>query len=132
MRLPVTVLAGLDDSARQQVAEALLTTAPHRVALVEHDLSGLADGWVVRTVRSATDVLRRDQITVDHACAACTLQASVVPLLISLAQREEYTAVILSLPAPIEAETVADALDTSVVDGIEAREWSGSTPWSRS
>jgi G3E family GTPase len=122
MRLPVTVLAGLDDATRQQVAEALLATAGHPVAVVEHDLSELAGGWVTRTVRSRAGLLHRDRIAVDHACAACTLQASVVPLLISLAQREEFTAVVLSLPAPIEPETVAAALDSSVIEGIDARD----------
>jgi len=122
MRLPVTVLAGLNDTARQQVTQTLLDTATHPVAVVEHDLSGLSEGWVTRTVRSASGLLRRDRITVDHACAACTLEASVVPLLLSLSQRAEFTAVVLSLPASIEPETVAAALDDSVVEGIDARE----------
>jgi G3E family GTPase len=104
----VTVLSGFVPSAVQATAQALLL-ADDRLVSVSHDITGIRDGIVLRTVRTATEVLEHETVRVEHGCVACTLREDVVPTLARLAAGRPGRDLLLVLPHTIEPESVATA-----------------------
>jgi G3E family GTPase len=104
----VTVLSGFVPSAVRATAQALLL-ADDRLVSVSHDITGIRDGTVLRTVRTATEVLEHETIRVEHGCVACTLREDVVPTLARLAAGPARRDLLLVLPHTIEPESVAAA-----------------------
>ncbi len=81
--LPVTLLTGVDEEFRGAVAANLLAASAG--VLVEYDVSGLADGSVVRIARTAGGVIDREVIRMGHPCVSCAMRGSLVQLLRGIA-----------------------------------------------
>ncbi|MFG1907447.1 CobW family GTP-binding protein [Kribbella sp. NPDC048928] len=125
--LPVTLLTGLDEGFRGSVAGNLLASAGRSGVLVEYDVSTLSAGSVVRTARTATGVIDREEITMEHPCVSCALRNSLVQLLASIAAVERYDVAIVNVPAAgdthaiaTEIEQHADLCVASVVTTVDA------------
>lgn len=103
-RTRVTVLAGFSAAAVEAVARALLVADPGLVML-SHDLSGVRDGLVARTLRDADGIIESGVTRLVHGCVSCTLREDVLPTLVGLKQER----VLLALPPAIEPEAVAAA-----------------------
>ena len=122
--LPITLVAGLDETTRGSVAATLLHAAPSAV-LIQYDVSGLAGGSVVRTARTRSGEIDRETIRMSHPCVSCAMRESLVPLLVSIAATERYGAAIVSIPAAgdpqaLAAEIAADATGELRVDAVIA------------
>jgi G3E family GTPase len=113
----VTVLAGFSPAATDAVARSLLVTDSSLIH-VTHDLTGVRDGVVRRTVRTADQVLEDDVTELVHGCVSCTLREDVIPTLVRLSRRHPDSDLLLALPPAIEPEAVAAACATSSVDGV--------------
>ncbi len=116
-RSRVTVFAGFSDPATESVARTLMTTAGHRLILVSHDLSGIRDGIVYRSVRTAGELLESGLTEMEHGCASCTLREDVMPTLVRLSRQFPGDDILLVLPPAIEPEAVAAAAELTMVDG---------------
>ncbi|MBU2668013.1 GTP-binding protein [Actinoplanes bogorensis] len=117
LRPRVTVLAGFAPAATDAVARSLLVTDPSLI-LVAHDLTGVRDGVVRRTVRTADRVLEEGVTELVHGCVSCTLREDVIPTLVRLARRHPGRDLLLALPPAIEPEAVATVCAASGVDGV--------------
>ncbi|WP_438861945.1 CobW family GTP-binding protein [Paractinoplanes abujensis] len=113
----VTVLAGFSPAATDVVARSLLVTDPSLI-LITHDLAGIVDGVVRRTVRTATRVLEEDHTELVHGCVSCTLREDVVPTLVRTSRRHPGSDLVLALPPAVEPEAVAAVCAVSTCDGI--------------
>jgi G3E family GTPase len=115
MRVAVVVLAGLHADLTREVAGRMLAARPARTVVMEHDITGLADGVVVRTMR---DLTGSQQLVVElaHGCVGCTLRESVLPALAECARHDRYRTVVLVLPPAIEPEPVARELARGFID----------------
>lgn len=109
--LPVTLLTGLDDGFRGAVAGNLLAAAGPRGVLVEYDVSALSTGSVVRTARTATGVIDREVITMDHPCVSCAMRGSLVQLLASIAAVEQYDVAIVNVPTAGDTHAIATEIE---------------------
>jgi G3E family GTPase len=105
--LPVTLLTGLDEGFRGAVAGNLLASAGPTGVLVEYDVSTLSAGSVVRTARTATGVIDREVITMEHPCVSCALRGSLVQLLASIAAVDRYDVAIVNVPAAGDTHAIA-------------------------
>lgn len=117
--VPVTVLCGLDEELRERVARALYADADVPCVLVEHDLSNLADGYVLRTTHDVDGTPSTARIGIEHPCGSCAVRHSLLPHLLTLAQRDVRHAIV-SLPAPIEPQSVVESVGELGVDGVGA------------
>lgn len=108
--LPVTLLTGIDEEFRTAVAGNLLAAAGPAGVLVEYDVSGLADGSVVRIARTAGGVIDREVIRMSHPCVSCAMRGSLVQLLVSIAAVERYDVAIVNLPAAGDTQALAEEL----------------------
>jgi len=106
--LPVTLLTGIDEEFRSAVAGNLLAAGAG--VLVEYDVSGLADGSVVRIARTAGGVIDREVIRMSHPCVSCAMRGSLVQLLVSIAAVERYDVAIVNLPAAGDTQALADEI----------------------
>ncbi|GAA0485464.1 cobalamin biosynthesis protein CobW [Paractinoplanes deccanensis] len=113
----VTVLAGFSAAATDAVARSLLLTDPSLI-LVAHDLAGVRDGVVRRTVRTAGEVLEEGRTDLVHGCVSCTLREDVLPTLVRLSRAHPASDLVLALPPAIEPEAVAAACAVGSVDGV--------------
>ncbi|GID29786.1 CobW family GTP-binding protein [Paractinoplanes brasiliensis] len=104
----VTVLAGFSAAATDAVARSLLVTDPSLV-LVTHDLTGVRDGVVRRTVRTADEVLEQGRTDLVHGCVSCTLREDILPTLVRLSRERPGSDLVLALPPAVEPEAVAAA-----------------------
>jgi G3E family GTPase len=107
--LPVTLVAGLDETTRGSVGATLLHAAGAAV-LIQYDVSGLAHGSVVRTARTRSGEIDRETIPMSHPCVSCAMRDSLVPLLVSIAATERYGAAIVSIPAAGDPQTLAEEI----------------------
>ena len=114
-RPQVTVLAGFSAAATAAVARSLLITDPDLV-LLSHDLTGVRDGVVHRTVRTADAVLETGSTHLVHGCVACTLREDILPSLVRLSRQRPGSDLLLALPPAIEPEAVAAACAGSTAD----------------
>lgn len=108
--LPVTLVTGLDGGFRGAVAGDLLAAAGATGVLVEYDVSGLADGSVVRVARTAGGVIDREVIEMAHPCVSCALRGSLAELLGSISAVEHYTAAVVDVPAAGDTQAIAGEL----------------------
>jgi G3E family GTPase len=120
-RPAVTVLSGFSPGAVHAAARALLV-ADDRLLAVSHDLTGLRDGVVRRTVRSADRLLEQTAVELVHGCVSCTLREDVLPTLARLARTRPGSDIVLVLPPAVEPEAVASACAHSLVDGVPVTE----------
>ncbi|WP_306214070.1 CobW family GTP-binding protein [Actinoplanes sp. RD1] len=117
VRSRVTVLAGFSPAATEAVTRALLAGSDRRLLVVSHDLSGVREGLVHRTVRTAAGVLDSGLTELVHGCVSCTLREDVLPTLVRLSRQHPGDDLLLALPPAVEPEAVATAAAHTVVDG---------------
>ncbi|MCI0386107.1 GTP-binding protein [Streptomyces sp. CNQ085] len=108
-RLPVVIVAGLHVDARREVVERLLRAVPDCVAL-HHDLSGAADGTVVRTVRDASGELSRGEAPLVDDCACCALREDLIPELERLADSGAARLAVVELWDSVEPKGMAEVV----------------------
>lgn len=116
-RPAVTVLSGFSPSAVQAAARALLIADDTLIA-ISHDITGIRDGRVRRTVESGDRVLERSDVEMVHGCVSCTLREDVLPTLVRLARERPRSDQLLVLPPAVEPEAVAAACSHALVDGL--------------
>ncbi|MDF0532512.1 GTP-binding protein [Tsukamurella sp. 8F] len=119
-KTPVVLLTGWDTARADELA------APGTV-VVHHDLSGLAEGLVVRTETTlsagqAGDMPQRQALDtriavleLAHGCVSCTLRKDLLPLLRALHRRPGVERIVLRLDPVLEAEAIAHAVEHVVV-----------------
>ncbi|TCO15358.1 G3E family GTPase [Kribbella steppae] len=116
--LPVTVLTGVDEPFRAAVAGNLLAAAGPSGVLVDYDVSGLADGSVVRIARTAGGVINREVIRMGHPCVSCAMRGSLVALLVSIAAVERYDVAIVSMPGAGDTQALAEEIARDAADEL--------------
>lgn len=118
-RTPIMLVAGLDAAATARTADALVVAG---VTLVHHDLSRLADGVVVATVRSidldGVEQVSTTELQLEHGCVSCTLRADLLPLLRRLSRRSSVESVVVQLDPTLEPEQVSWSISHAVVAGM--------------
>ncbi|SDP33502.1 GTPase, G3E family [Klenkia soli] len=114
-RTPLVLVAGLHREHTGRAAAHLLASAPGTV-LVHHDVRGLAEGVVLRTVTDGAGRTERTALELAHGCLSCTLRLDVLPLLRALAERSDVERVVLQLDPALEPEQLCVALDALVLD----------------
>ncbi|MGZ0150195.1 GTP-binding protein [Kribbella sp. WER1] len=107
--LPVTLLTGIDDGFRADVAGNLLVEAGPTGVLVEYDVRDLSA--VVRTARTTAGVIDREVITMSHPCVSCAMRGSLVELLASIAAVERYGVAIVNVPAAGDTRAISTEID---------------------
>jgi G3E family GTPase len=108
--LPVTLLTGVDEGFRGAVAGNTLAAAGPAGVLVEYDVSGLAEGSVLRIARTAAGVIDREVIRMAHPCVSCAMRGSLVELLLSIAAVEQYDVAIVDLPSAGDTQALAEEI----------------------
>lgn len=113
-RTPLVLVAGLHREPTLRTALDLQRAAPGTV-VVHHDVRGLAEGVVLRSVTDGhgTD---RTALELAHGCLSCTLRLDVLPLLRDLAARPGTARVVLALDPALEPEQLCVALDAVLLD----------------
>lgn len=117
----LVLVTGLDRGATGWVAGRLLHAEPGTV-LVRHDLSGLTEGVVHRTVRPADGPPAEAVLELAHGCLSCTLRLDTLPLLRALAAKPEVRRIVLHLDPGVEPEPVCWALHNVLVGDITVAE----------
>jgi G3E family GTPase len=108
-RTPLVLVAGLSPAHTARAADDLRRAAPGTV-VVHHDVRGLAEGVVVRTVRDDAGT-EQTALELAHGCLSCTLRLDVLPLLRELAARPGTARIVLELDPALEPEQLCVALD---------------------
>lgn len=108
MRLPVTVVSGLDRRPTTTIARSLLGTDPESV-LVTHCLDQVELGLVSRTLERAGGAVEPGLLELEHGCVTCTLREDVLPTVVRLARDERTTAAVLLLPEALEPVAFVEA-----------------------
>ncbi|WP_344996006.1 GTP-binding protein, partial [Tsukamurella soli] len=114
-KTPLVLVTGVGAAVR-----AAELAAPGTVVL-HHDLTGVAEGLVVRTETTWLGD-RPDQrisvVALAHGCVSCTLREDLLPLLRTMHRRSGVTRIVLALDPVLEAESVCDAIDHVAVDMV--------------
>ncbi|MCZ2829227.1 hypothetical protein O2W14_10330 [Modestobacter sp. VKM Ac-2986] len=116
-RTPLVLVAGLDRDLTAQAATPLLDQ-PGTV-VVHHDVRGLGEGVVVRTTReqqAAGVVTSTAAIELAHGCLSCTLRLDLLPLLRTLARRDDVSRIVLQLDPVLEPEHLCWAFEEVGLD----------------
>ncbi|MFG2771095.1 CobW family GTP-binding protein [Streptomyces sp. NPDC048350] len=108
-QLPVVIVAGLHADARREVVEHLLRAVPASAAL-HHDLTGAADGTVLRTVRDASGTLSRGETPLVNDCACCALREDLVPELHRMADGGATRLAVVELWDSVEPKAMAEVV----------------------
>ncbi|MEU7011163.1 GTP-binding protein [Streptomyces sp. NPDC046332] len=108
-QLPVVIVAGLHADARREVVEHLLRAVPASAAL-HHDLTGAADGTVLRTVRDASGTLSRGETPLVDDCACCALREDLVPELHRMADSGATRLAVVELWDSVEPKAMAEVV----------------------
>ncbi|MFC8277532.1 CobW family GTP-binding protein [Streptomyces sp. NPDC057271] len=108
-QLPVVIVAGLHADARKEVVEHLLLSVPGSVAL-HHDLTGAADGTVLRTIRDASGLVSRGETPLVNDCACCALREDLVPELHRLADNGPTPLAVVELWDSVEPRAMAEVV----------------------
>ncbi|MEU7032969.1 GTP-binding protein [Streptomyces sp. NPDC046237] len=108
-QLPVVIVAGLHADARKEVVEHLLRAVPASAAL-HHDLTGAADGTVLRTVRDASGTLSRGETPLVDDCACCALREDLVPELHRMADSGATRLAVVELWDSVEPKAMAEVV----------------------
>ncbi|WP_026122383.1 CobW family GTP-binding protein [Nocardiopsis halotolerans] len=107
--MPVVVVSGLHRHARGRTVDDLLAEVPGSLAL-HHDLDGIAESVVHRVTRDRWGPVDHSRVHLEHLCASCTLREDLVPALLRLADRGEYTLCVVETWDGIEPRQVAEAV----------------------
>lgn len=116
-RTPLVLVSGLDRDLTAQAATPLLDRAG--TVVVHHDVRGLGQGVVVRTARERRGdgvVESTAAIELAHGCLSCTLRLDLLPLLRTLARRDDVARIVLQLDPALEPEHLCWAFEEVVLD----------------
>lgn len=125
-RIPLVLVAGLHDDQVRATAAAVHAQDPAGTALVHHDLRGINDGVVRRTIRHR-DQEQHTTLELAHGCVSCTLREDLLPLLRRLSSAPEVDSVVVRLDPAIEPEAICWALanvpvgDRTVDEDVDLR-----------
>jgi G3E family GTPase len=132
--LPLTLLAGLSTSLRDDVVRCSVLRSPGLVAVV-YDVEPRPEGVrLVRRVLDAAGTAQSEQVELVGCCLSCTLRADVPDALDLVAGSGRWAQALLALPAALQPEAVTPVLDegvvrldtvTAVVDAVLLREQVG-------
>lgn len=122
-RTPLVLVTGLHRRLGAQVSTRFLDQVG--TVVVHHDVSRLGEGVVLRTEqeRNGSGVAERSTaVELAHGCLSCTLRLDLLPLLRTLARRDDVTRVVLHLDPALEPEhlcwSVANVLLDDEPEGI--------------
>lgn len=134
MSLPLTVLAGLSTSWRDDLVRCLVLRRPDLVAVVYDVDPQSAGARVVRKVFDAAGPVQTETVELIGCCLSCTVREDAPEVLGLLAVGRRWEEVLVGLPAALQPETVTAGLDpdvvrldtvTAVVDAVLLREQVG-------
>lgn len=122
-RTSLVLVTGLHRRLGAQVSTRFLDQVG--TVVVHHDVSRLGEGVVLRTEqeRNGSGIAERSTaVELAHGCLSCTLRLDLLPLLRSLARRNDVTRVVLHLDPALEPEhlcwSVANVLLDDEPEGI--------------
>ena len=122
-RTSLVLVTGLHRRLGAQVSTRFLDRVG--TVVVHHDVSRLGEGVVLRTEqeRNGSGVAERSTaVELAHGCLSCTLRLDLLPLLRTLARRDDVTRVVLHLDPALEPEhlcwSVANVLLDDEPEGI--------------
>src|ERR1700753_2427956 len=113
----LVVVAGLPDEATATLTEDLRTARPGTVSM-HHDLSRVAQGIVLRRLRSAKQNTI-EVLELAHGCVSCTLRQDVLPMLAKLAAIPDVRRIVLRLDPVVEPDAVCWAIQQAPVDNLD-------------
>jgi G3E family GTPase len=134
MSLPLTVLAGLSTSLRDDLVRCTVLRRPGLVAVVYAVDPQPTGVRVVRRVVDATGTAQSEQVELVGCCLSCTVREDVPEALALVAGSGRWEQVLLALPAALQPDAVVPVLDeavvrldtvTAVVDAVLLREQVG-------
>ncbi len=114
-RVPLVLVAGLEESAVATTAVALQGLDDTGTALVHHDLRDVAGGVVRRRVRQA-GADHAVALELAHGCVSCTLREDLLPLLRRLCEEPHVTRIVLQLDPALEPEALSWAIQHVLID----------------
>ncbi len=115
-RTPLVIVCGWRGRTAH-VARSLLRPG---TAVVHHDLSGLDQGVLRRTVLTVEGE-RTEILELAHGCVSCTLREDLLPLLRRLRDYSTVDRIVLHLDPQLEPEALCWAVEHVVVSGIVGR-----------
>jgi G3E family GTPase len=134
MSLPLTLLAGLSTSLRDDLVRCTVLRRAGLVAVV-YDVDPQPTGVrLVRRVLDAAGTAQSEQVELVGCCLSCTVRADVPEALELVAGSGRWGEVLLALPAALQPDAVTPVLDeavvrldtvTAVVDAVLLREQVG-------
>lgn len=129
--LPLTLLAGLSTSLRDDLVRCTVLRRPGLVAVV-YDVDPQPGGVrLVRRVVDATGTAQAEQVELVGCCLSCTVREDAPEALELVAGSGRWGEVLLALPAALQPDAVTPVLDptvvhldtvTAVVDAVLLRE----------
>lgn len=134
MSLPLTLLAGLSTSLRDDLVRCAVLRRPGLVAVV-YDVDPQPAGVrIVRRVLDASGTTQAEQVELVGCCLSCTVREDAPEALELVAASGRWVEALLALPAALQPESVTAGLDpdvvrldtvTAVVDAVLLREQVG-------
>jgi G3E family GTPase len=132
MSLPVSLLAGLSTSLRDDLVRCLVLRRPGLVAVAYDVEPEQGATRLVRRLLDASGTIRRDSVDLVGCCLSCTVRADAPEALGLVAAGQRWRGAVLALPSGQEADPVAAVLAdwddvaveavTAVVDAVLLRE----------
>lgn len=119
MSLPVSLLAGLSTSLRDDLVRCLVLRRPGMVAVV-YDVEPRPEGArLVRRVLDAGGTAQREHVELIGCCLSCTVRDDAPQALELVGAVDRWTEVLLALPAALQPETVRHALGGSAAVALD-------------
>ncbi|SMG33697.1 GTPase, G3E family [Rhodococcus rhodochrous J3] len=116
IRTPLVIVCGW----RGRTAQAARSLLRPGTAVVHHDLSGLDQGVLRRSVLTVEDE-RTEILELAHGCVSCTLREDLLPLLRRMRDYSSVDRIVLHLDPQLEPEALCWAVEHVVVSGIVGR-----------
>jgi G3E family GTPase len=116
-RTPLVLVSGLHRRLGAQVSTRFLDRLG--TVVVHHDVSRLGEGVVLRTEQQRTGsgvAERSTAVELAHGCLSCTLRLDLLPLLRTLARRDDVSRVVLHLDPALEPEHLCWSVANVVLD----------------
>lgn len=104
MRIPVTLITGVDPDPMATTMVSLMWDLPHAVAVRHHIDVGRR--VLVRMVSDVTGIIEHQEINLAHACVSCALREDVIPTLARLARDGRWTSILAHLPVGAAADQI--------------------------
>ncbi|MFF9644094.1 CobW family GTP-binding protein [Kitasatospora aureofaciens] len=115
-RLPVVVVAGLDEAERRQAVLELLSSGGNTVVL-HHDLTDAAHGRVRRDILDAAGTRREAEVPLTDDCPCCALREDLLPELLRTADAGRYRLAVVELWGGSDPHPAVEVIAEGEVDG---------------